>query len=290
MWCGVGAPSSASASRRAPLATTMSSRPRAGMRLPAGHSPVDASIPKEEADRLKAKEDEVLLHPNCCSAPYDHVKEFEKFLNDVAEGEAKLKAREDAERQRDWQETQDYLKKQKDARTPKPAAAAASPTGTTIRFSSAPSCLPGGGSFRSDPRLLAMLGPAPQPPSAAGAAASPPLGGLAARAASPPPAQHNKPPARSPLSPERVRVVNGAAAGGGEARPSPAGFKSPPRGLMPNPAVVAPTAATKKIDFSAKIYPQKQVVLLQALARRWLVLNARRKKGALQFPVGTTTN
>lgn len=37
----------------------MSARPRAGMRIPAGTTPTDASVPKEEADRLKAKEDEV---------------------------------------------------------------------------------------------------------------------------------------------------------------------------------------------------------------------------------------
>lgn len=39
----------------------MSARPRAGMRIPAGTTPTDASVPKEDADRLKAKEDEVRL-------------------------------------------------------------------------------------------------------------------------------------------------------------------------------------------------------------------------------------
>lgn len=43
-------------------------------------------------------------------------QEFEKFLADVAEGELRLKKREDEERQRDWEETQQYLKKQRDVR------------------------------------------------------------------------------------------------------------------------------------------------------------------------------
>ena len=118
---------------------------------------------------------------------------------------------------------------------------------------------------------VAALGPAPSPPTTK-EPASPSL----ARAASPP-QKYLQTSHRSPLSPERARVAAGdpprergiAVA---------AGFKSPPRlQLLQNP--IAPASPKKITDFTTKNYSLKHVVRLQSLARRWLVLCAKRKKG-----------
>jgi hypothetical protein len=245
------------------------------MRLPAGLPPVDSTLSKEEADRKKLQEDEVSTNP-CYALTFS--QEFEKFLNDVADGEAKLKAREDAERQKDWEDTQEYLKQKKDAREAKPSAVPAPTSGMPIQAHSAHWLM-----LTAPIMARGESKPILSPPAASSPlSTSPSVRHISPHATSP---RAPQPQERSFLSPERARVAGQQPADGTRERAVAAvGFKSPSRPqLFVNPGASPPITGTASPpggkSWVKKTYELRHVVRLQALARRWLVLNGRRKKG-----------